>query len=155
MGSEMCIRDSATVEDSHFVDVNASWEKLFGFTREEIIGKTPLDMNFYDEEAEYRRILQMILEQGGARDIELEGRSNSGKRVTALLATELVEINGVLHLLNMTQDITERKQTEQQQLELALANERVQFLTEFLGNISHDLKTPLTVINTCLYLLEH
>src|SRR5258706_3318887 len=97
----------------------------------------------------------MILAQGGARNIELEGRSKSGERITTLLATEIVEISGVLHMLNMSQDITERKQTEQQRLALALANERVQFLTEFIGNISHDLKTPVTVINTSLYLLEH
>ena len=54
----------------------------------------------------------------------------------------------------LTIDVTERRQAEVQTLELALANERVEFLTEFLGNMSHDLKTPLTIINTSLYLLD-
>jgi PAS domain S-box-containing protein len=52
-------------------------------------------------------------------------------------------------LMGAWMDITERKQEE-----LALERNRVHFLTEFIGNISHDLKTPLTIINTNLYLLE-
>jgi PAS domain S-box-containing protein len=144
----------STVEDSHYVDVNESWQKLFGFSREEAVGKGKLDPNFWDDPETPRRILQMIRERGGARDIEVTGRSKSGKQITALVSTELIEINGVLHYLNMSQDVTERKHAEQQRLDLALANERVELLTEFLGNISHDLKTPLAVINTSLYLVE-
>jgi PAS domain S-box-containing protein len=57
-------------------------------------------------------------------------------------------------LMGAWMDITERKQAEQRAQELALERNRVHFLTEFIGNISHDLKTPLTIINTNLYLLE-
>jgi PAS domain S-box-containing protein len=51
-------------------------------------------------------------------------------------------------------DITILKQAEEKEQELALAKEKSTFLTEFLANISHDLKTPLTTINTSLALLE-
>jgi signal transduction histidine kinase len=58
-------------------------------------------------------------------------------------------------LVGFSRDITERRQAEQQRLELALQKERINVLTEFIGNMSHDLKTPLSVIKTSLYLLEH
>jgi PAS domain S-box-containing protein len=60
----------------------------------------------------------------------------------------------VAGIIGVTQDITERKWAEEQSMELALQKERVGLLTEFMSNISHDLKTPLTVMNTSLYLLE-
>lgn len=59
-----------------------------------------------------------------------------------------------VRMIGVSHDITQLKQAEQQQMELVLAQQRAHFLTEFLGNISHDLKTPLTVINSSLYLIE-
>jgi signal transduction histidine kinase len=48
----------------------------------------------------------------------------------------------------------EAERGEKQRLELALQKERLDSFKELLGNISHDLKTPVTIINTSLYLLE-
>jgi signal transduction histidine kinase len=57
-------------------------------------------------------------------------------------------------MVGVTHDITGRKEAEQRQLELAVQKDRLAFLTEFLGNMSHDLRTPLTVIKTSIYLME-
>ncbi len=51
-------------------------------------------------------------------------------------------------------DITVQKLAEKQRIELALKNERIELLTQFISDISHDLKTPLSIINTSLYLME-
>jgi PAS domain S-box-containing protein len=54
----------------------------------------------------------------------------------------------------MSQDMTALREAELNNLELRVAEERADLLTEFIGNLSHDLKTPLSVINTSLHLLE-
>jgi PAS domain S-box-containing protein len=54
----------------------------------------------------------------------------------------------------VTRDITERLLAERQRLELSLAEEKVAFLRQFVDSITHDLKTPITVIGTSLHLLE-
>lgn len=59
-----------------------------------------------------------------------------------------------LRMIGALTDITERKRAEADHLELALARERDEWLKEFVSTISHDLKTPLTIINTSLYLLQ-
>ena len=59
-----------------------------------------------------------------------------------------------IRMIGAMTDITERKRAEAEHLELALARERAELLKEFVNTMSHDLKTPLTIINTSLYLLE-
>lgn len=49
----------------------------------------------------------------------------------------------------------QRSLLEHSRQQMALDKERSDMLTQILSYMSHDLKTPLTVINTSLYLLKH
>ena len=49
----------------------------------------------------------------------------------------------------------QRSVLEQSRQQMALEKERSDVLSQILSHMSHDLKTPLTVINTSLYLLKH
>jgi PAS domain S-box-containing protein len=51
-------------------------------------------------------------------------------------------------------DISERIQAERHQLDLALERERINLLQRFMGDVSHDFKTPLTSIKLSVYLLS-
>lgn len=51
-------------------------------------------------------------------------------------------------------DVTEEKHAEEQAAELARERERVMILQNLIGDVSHDLMTPLTVINSNLHLLQ-
>ena len=64
------------------------------------------------------------------------------------------EDQGKSQVLVMFIDLTEKYLAEQRERELALAQERNLFLTEFFSVLSHDLKNPLATITTSLYLLE-
>lgn len=50
-------------------------------------------------------------------------------------------------------DVTVRKKMEQQTVMLLLEKERVRILEDFITALSHDFRTPLSVINTSSYLL--
>jgi PAS domain S-box-containing protein len=60
----------------------------------------------------------------------------------------------LLGLIGTFEDITERKAMEQQQLALALEREKVSILSDFIDAASHEFKTPMSVINTAIFVLE-
>lgn len=66
----------------------------------------------------------------------------------------LNEKGEVYRIAGILADITERKQAEQEHHELELERERVDMLREFIGEASHDLKSPLTAINIKVYMLR-
>lgn len=58
----------------------------------------------------------------------------------------------VIEVQSVGTDITSQKLLEQKSIQLQVAHEREQFLQEFLNTITHDLKTPLSVMRSSLYL---
>lgn len=64
------------------------------------------------------------------------------------------EIGDPSGVILVSRDITQRKHNEENELRLALQHERISTLEKFISNMSHDLKTPISVLNTSIYLLE-
>lgn len=58
-------------------------------------------------------------------------------------------------IIGIGQDVTERKESEQQALELKIERERIRMMSELIRDVSHDFRTPLSVISTSAYLLQH
>ncbi len=55
----------------------------------------------------------------------------------------------------LEQDLVALAKAEEQRLALLLERERVRILADFIRDASHEFRTPLSVVNTNLYLLEH
>lgn len=66
----------------------------------------------------------------------------------------LPHITSASQVLVLTTDLTEKYLAEQRERELVLAQEKNNFLTDFFRTISHDLKNPLAIMSTGLYLLK-
>jgi PAS domain S-box-containing protein len=90
-------------------------------------------------------------------DVEYRLKDDTGEWRWSLNRGKVVkrDENGTpLRIAGTTMDITERKQLEQQRLELSLERERVQILANFITQASHEFRTPLSTINTSAYLLN-
>lgn len=102
-----------SAHDHRYLEVNEFFEKTTGYRRDEVIGKTPFDLNLWANPEQRRVLVQEILERGALRNLELQFRTKSGEIRYGLGSADLIEIDGEPCVLSVTQDITERKRAEQ------------------------------------------
>lgn len=141
-----------------FMLVNrASWEAATNAnTENDLIGKTDFDIHEKELAEHYwQDDLRVISTGQPIQNVEEPGHIADRTRYLLTTKVPLYDPSGkIMGLVGVARDITHLKETERQAHDLAIERERIQVLKEFIANISHDLRTPLTVINTSLYLLE-
>jgi PAS domain S-box-containing protein len=97
-------------QDGLILDVNETFEKIFGYSKQEVIGKTLLELGLIPDTESRERILAELLKRSSVHGIELELSTKSAGTRIFLANLDLVEIQGETYILQTDQDITERKQ---------------------------------------------
>lgn len=102
----------STLEEGRYIEVNEAFERICGFTREEVIGRGAVELGIWESSRDRAVVLDMIRKDGKVRDIEITFRDKGGKGHTGLYSAECIEIGGEQCLLSLWVDISERKQVE-------------------------------------------
>jgi PAS domain S-box-containing protein len=136
----------ASLKDGKYIEVNDSFTRISGYSREEVIGKTTTELNTWASPEERDRMLRRLLEKGHIRNEEYIVRSKSGKLQNVLISAEVIEVGGEPCIISVVTDITERREAEEKLREAATLRELDRLRTELLANISHELRTPLSSI---------
>jgi len=149
--------------DGLCVDVNKVHMHLFGIeSREQVVGvynifQDPLAEAVGTAEAARRALAgQGVTLQNILFDLShADPRSPQGQRRITVTIFPLRDVTGeVMNIVGLSQDMTLCYENERQNMELALQKERNTLLQELIGDISHDLRTPLTILGTSLYLFS-
>lgn len=114
--------------NGQFVEVNESFVSLTGYTREETLGRTPLELGVWVAPALRAEGLLQIREGQPIRGVETNFRLKNGDVRTCLLAADMIEVDGEPCVLTALTDITTRKQAE-------VALERYHLLSEHTRDI--------------------
>ncbi len=109
-----------TVKDGTFLEVNEGFLRFTGYSREEVIGHTPVELNLWVSKDEEQKMAKSLKETGRVDNQEIQSRTKSGKIRTGLFSAETIDIGGKRCMTLVVTDITEQKKAEE-----ALANEAV------------------------------
>lgn len=124
----------------------------------DVVGKTDFDYfpheiadSFYRDEQEVIQTGQPLINKE-----ELSVDPSTGQM--QWFSTSKVPIRNedtmITRVLGISRNITERKHSEQQSRELKKEQERSKMLSDFVRDMSHDFRTPISVIRTSLYLIS-
>ena len=102
----------SSLADGRYIEVSDSFLQAAGYRREEIIGRTDLELNIWADPQERDKFVQMLREQGAVHDFENGYRKKSGEVGWMLISAERIEIAAEQCILIVSKDITERKRTE-------------------------------------------
>jgi len=126
--------------EGYILSWNIGAERVYGYSAEEVLGKHISSM-YKDEQSKnpfYQQVIKPLLEKG-SHDVEVEVPTKTGEeRFVHLSFSGIRDSSGnVAMICGYGIDITERKKLEQ-------------LKDEFIGLVSHELGSPLTVITGCL-----
>ncbi len=128
------------LSDGIIVDVNDTFPRLTGYTREEMLGNTTTGIGIWVNPEERAAMAKELKQKLTIRDKEYKFRTKSGKTRIWLFSGEIATINGESCIISVSTDITERKQMEEKLRHLD------EMKSEFLSNVAHELRTPLQSI---------
>ena len=132
----------ATIPEGRYVDVNESFLRVTGYSREEVIGRTSRELNFWAQPEDRGTFVKSILRQGSVRDLEIAFRTKAGEIRVAEDTAEILEVDGKECVLAIFRDITERKTLEKQMRQ----TQKMEAVGQLTGGIAHDFNNLLGVI---------
>ncbi|NMG15332.1 EAL domain-containing protein [Aromatoleum bremense] len=100
------------VEDGRFIEVNDKYEIHFGWKREDLIGKTSVEVNLWPDPESRQRWLETLRQHDSVLDFETVGCDRSGAVRQVSLSSKYIDIDGEKHVLTFVHDITDRKEAQ-------------------------------------------
>lgn len=100
------------LDSGRVVDANDAACQLFGYRKEEVVGKTTLEIGLWPSAEARRCFVESLKAVGSIRAMEVALRSKNGEVRHCLLSSELIELNGKQCSVTVGDDITESKRME-------------------------------------------
>ena len=140
----------ARLVDHRFVEVNDTFENYTGWERDDVLGRTFSEIEFWVNDSQESTFLAQLRAEGAVRDMEVLFRTKDGYVRTGLVSSEVIDLNGKPCALSLIADVTDAKEADrardasEQRLRLA---QHVAQIGTFEWNVG-------TGLNTCTKELE-
>ena len=98
----------STVLDPRYVEVNEPFLELWGYSRDEVIGRPVAEVGIWPRMEQREYVARLLEAEGRVRDLEFRLRAKTGDERIVLSSAELIELGGERCILFLAMDITGR-----------------------------------------------
>ncbi|MBC8159390.1 MAG: PAS domain S-box protein, partial [Alphaproteobacteria bacterium] len=138
------------LSDGLYLDVNEGFTKLTGLAREEVVGRTSSELGIWANPGNRERMVAGIRDHGLVENLETTFCRKDGSLMTALMSARAISLDGEPHLIAVTRDISELRQTEA----LLHQAQKMETVGQLTGGVAHDFNNLLQVVETSLELAK-
>jgi PAS domain S-box-containing protein len=117
-------------DDGTIVAVNHAFCALTGYSREEVVGRTPTAIGLWAHPALHGTGRNRIESGDVITNLEAEFRRKDGAPISGLISARLVRFGGAAYIVSFVRDMSERLQADRMRRDL-------------LAMLSHDIKNSL------------
>ena len=143
-------------DDGAYVDVNEGFLAMTGYSREQVIGNTPVDLGHWASDNDRRKVSVEIGKSGFIDSFETRFRLKNGRLINGQISAKIIMLDQEKHVLSITRDITGIKQmeTERKKLEAQLRHSaKMESIGTLAGGIAHDFNNLMMGIQGNLDLM--
>lgn len=144
--SLMLLQDAA---NGVVIELNDAWCNHTGYDRDEIIGKTPEELDRLLATDFYRTMLAETARWGEHSSAAFNYQTKNGVARTAIVSRDIITVGGRPHVLSVAQDITEKERFTREINRL----ERLNLVGQMAAGLGHEIRNPLTTVRGFLQLL--
>ena len=127
------------LENGQFLEVNKTFEKQTGYSRDEVIGKNGFELGLFSDPQAALLFRQAVAANGACSNFEISMLSKTGQKKIGLLSAEVIQFGGQSCILTVGEDITERRRVE------AELGESVRTLSE-VQQVAHIATWTLNIV---------
>lgn len=120
------------LEGGALVEVNQAFLDMSGYSREEVIGRTTLDLQLWADPQERERMTRELMQSGKVENLKAGFKLKDGRRATGVTSAKLIELQGDMYVLAFTRDITAQLAAEKA---LKESEEKFRQLVENMGEV--------------------
>ncbi len=108
----------STLDDGRYLEVNESFCVITGYSRQELIGRSTLELRIWAQPESRRRLVELLRAQKRVREFPVQYLSRAGGLTEGIISAELIDIRGEPCILSITRDVTEKHRAERLQAAL-------------------------------------
>lgn len=132
-------------EDHRVILFNNAAERIFGYKREEILGRN-LNLLVPPQDGDHYRLVRAFLDERGpevmGKPIAVTGLRKGGEAFPMEIGLSHTEVDGKVTMTAIMRDVTVQRQLEKKLLQ----SERLAAVGQAVASVAHEVKNPLMII---------